>query len=258
MGKNCMVAVITGVTGGIGKAIAESFAQKGTRIAGVARNKQRVNEVLRHMHQIYGAEFLAIEADVSRIEDVENMVSVVMEKFKRIDVLINNAGVGIFDSIINVEPKDWEYIMDVNLKGVYLCARAVLNYMMKQKSGMIINISSVCGLRGYAQCGAYCASKFGVVGFTEALAHEVSPYNIAAFAVCPDIVDTSFANNRNAALTDKMNMLTPQEVAKVVVDLVKSGAKSQICEITLHPLTFLWRMIGVQKRKVSVKRIKFL
>lgn len=258
MGENSIVAVVTGVTGGIGKAIARSLAQKGNRIVGVARNKQKVDEVLRQIHQMYKTEFVTIGADISRVEDVGNMISKILEAFKRIDVLVNNAGVGSFDFIVNTKPKDWDHMMDVNLKGLYLCSRAVLKSMIEQKKGMIINISSVCGLRGYAQCGAYCASKFGVVGFTEALAHEVSPFNISALAVCPDIVNTSFANNRNATLTDKRNMLTPEEVAEVVVGLVESEAKSQICEIKLHPLTSLLAMIRIQKRKVSVKRIRFL
>lgn len=264
MPNNHRVAIITGVTKGIGKSIALSFAREGINLVGVSRNKEKIIEALEEIQLKHKVVCLAVQADVSQQEDVNNMLTQVLEKFNRIDVLVNCAGVGVFDYIIDSKLADWERIIDVNLKGVYLCTKAVLSQMMRQKSGTIINIASVSGLRGYSKCGTYSASKFGVVGFTEVLSQEAKPDNIKVFAVCPDIVDTTFANNINATLTDKSNMLDPHDVAERTLRIIKSGARSRICEISLKPLNFFNRLFNrifrmkPKRRDVIVKTIKYL
>jgi len=264
MPNNHIVAVITGVTRGIGKAIAFSFARDGINLAGTSRNKEKTAESLEEIQSKYKVDCLAVQTDVSENEDVNNMINEVLERFNRIDILVNCAGVGAFDYIIDSKLEDWERMININLKGVYLCSKAVLPQMMRQKRGTIINIASVSGLRGYPKGGAYSASKFGVVGFTEVLSKEAKPYSIRVFAVCPDIVDTTFANNINPTLTDKSNMLNPHDVAERILRLINSGASSQICEISLKPLNFFNRVfdrifrVKPKKRDVIVKTIKFL
>ena len=254
------VAIITGVSKGIGKAIAESFATHGINLVGASRNEEKMAELFENIRTEHKIDCLAVSTDVSKDERVNNMLVKVLEKFGRIDILVNCAGIGAFDHIIDSKLEDWEKLLDINLKGVYLCSKTVLPQMMRQKNGTIINIASVCGLRGYSKCGAYCASKFGVVGFTEVLHHELRPYNIKVFAVCPDIVDTTFANNINATLTDKSNMLKPQDVAQCVSRLIESDARSQICEIRLKPLNVFQRFFWSENkpRHVITETIKCL
>jgi 3-oxoacyl-[acyl-carrier protein] reductase len=262
--SNHRVAIITGVTKGIGKSIALSFAREGINLVGVSRNKEKIIEALEEIQLKHKVDCLAVQADVSQQEDVNNMLPQVLEKFDRIDVLVNCAGVGVFDYIIDSKLEDWERIIDVNLKAVYLCSKAILPKMMRQKSGSIINIASVSGLRGYARGGAYSASKFGVVGFTEVLAQEAKPHNIKVFAVCPGIVDTTFANSINPTLTDKSNMLNPHDVANLTSRLIKSRAKSQICEIGLKPINIFSRLLNKfvrikpKRRDIFIETIKYL
>jgi len=254
------IAIITGITKGIGKAIAESLAARRINLVGVSRNEKNITGLFERLCSKHKIDCLAVQTDVSQNDHVNTLITRTLKRFGRIDILVNNAAVGAFDSIVDSKLDDWQKMIDINLKSVYLCSKAVLPQMMRQKNGIIINISSVCGLRGYSKCGTYCASKFGVNGLTEVLALEAKPSNIKVFAVCPDIVDTTFANNINVSLTDKSNMLKPEDIADRVGLLIDSGAKSQICEIRLKPLTFFHRHFQKEnkKRKVVKRIIKYL
>lgn len=256
--KSSKVAVITGITGGIGKAIALTFAREGMNLVGISRSREEVIKVLEKIRQNYQIDYLALTIDVSRNEEVDNILPKTIEKFNRVDILVNNAAIGKFDYIIDSNLDDWQKIIDTNLKGVYLCSKVVLPQMIKQKSGKIVNISSICGLRGSSKWGIYCASKFGVLGLTEVLAKEVKPHNIVVSAVCPGIVDTGFANNINYTLTDKTNMLKPEAIAELVLKLIKPGSGSQVCEIILKPRDIIQRLLKIKKRKAVIKRIKYL
>ena len=254
------VAIITGITKGIGRAIAESLAARGIYLVGVSRNEKNITELCERLSSKHKIDCLAVPTDVSQYADVNTLITRTLERFGRIDILVNNAAVGAFGSIVDSKLDDWQKMIDINLKSVYLCSKAVLPQMMRQKNGTIINISSVCGLRGYAKCGAYCASKFGVNGLTEVLALEAKPSNIQVFAVCPDVVDTTFANNINVSLTNKSNMLKPEDIADRIGLFTDSGARSQVCEIRLKSLNFFQRHFRNEnkRRKVKMRTIKYL
>lgn len=258
MGNTTKVAVVTGVTKGIGMAIASIFAQKGFNIVGIARNQKDLDEVLGKLQQSFGVACLGLTVDVSRGQEVDQILPKTLEKFNRVDVLVNNAAVGKFDYLINSSEEDWDNMIDINLKGVYLCSKAILGQMIKQRRGVIINISSVCGLGGVSRYGIYCASKFGVIGLTETLAKELKEHDITVSAVCPSIVDTGFASGANQNYTDSNNMLKPETVAQLVFDLTKAGTNSQICEIHLGSITPLQRLLRIDKRPVVIKRVKYL
>jgi 3-oxoacyl-[acyl-carrier protein] reductase len=255
---NNKVVLITGISRGIGRELAYKFARRGANIIGVARNKDQVDALIEKLKKEFGIQGLSFECDVSKPSDINCIISNSIAEFSQIDVLINNAGVGSFDFVTNLGEEDWNDMIDTNLKGVYICVKSILPAMIKQKQGAIINISSICGIKGYAQCAGYCASKFGLVGFSEALAKEVAGYNISVYVLCPDIVDTSFAKNRNATLTDKNKMLSTSEVATVASSLLEQKSKSQICVIKLHLLTSIFRKLGIKRRKVQVKRIRYI
>ncbi len=254
------VAIITGITRGIGKAIAENFAASGIYLVGVSRNEKDIAELLECLNSKHKINGLVVEADVSRAEHVSTLIARTLERFGRIDILVNNAGVGDFGSIVDSKLESWQKMIDINLKGVYLCSKAVFPQMKKQHNGTIVNISSVCGLRGYSGCGVYCASKFGVNGFSEVLAVEAKPSNIKVFVVCPDIVDTTFADNINTSRSNRSNILKPEDIAEKVGQLIHSEAKSQVCEIRLKPLNIFQSHFhkGPKKRKVEKRTIKYL
>jgi 3-oxoacyl-[acyl-carrier protein] reductase len=249
------VAIITGASSGIGRAIAACLAAEGVYIAGVSRNKEKVAEALDEIRTRYGVECLPLRADVSQENDVDAMVTQALEKFGRIDVLVNNAGVGFFGRVVDSKAEEWEKTIDINLKGVYLCSKAVLPRMIERKSGTIINISSVCGLRGNAGCAIYCASKFGIVGFTESLAHEAKPFNVSVSAVCPHAVDTEFGGRTNLSPVNSARMILPEDVARLVCALATGERKPQICEIRLRPRTLLDRFLRRTRRISMVKTI---
>jgi len=258
MGGDSRVAIITGITKGIGRAIAFIFAREGMNVVGIARNQKELDEVLGQLQQSFGVRCLGLAVDVSRGGEVNQILPKTLEKFNRVDILVNNAAVGKLDYIIDSSEEDWDMMIDINLKGVYLCSKAVIGQMLKQKSGMIINISSVCGLGGVSRYGIYCASKFGVIGLTETLAKELKEHNIIVSAVCPSIVDTGFASGANKIYADSDNMLEPEIVAQLVLDLTKPGNASQICEIYLGSKNLLQRMLKIKKRPLVIKRVKYL
>ncbi len=257
MQKN-KVILITGVTRGIGRAIAKLCAKEGFYVSGISRSRHDVSETLKALYNGHEEKWLAIGADVSSPEAVESLVCQTIERFGRIDVLINNAGVAVLSHIEDSKIADWDSTVDINLKGAYLCCRQVLPFMIKQKSGTIVNIASICGFKGFACYGAYCASKFGLLGFTEVLAEEQKENNIKVFALCPHAVDTSFAGNANKGRTRQEDMLTAEEVARAALSFITKNMPSQVREISIHPVTFLLRRAGIKMRKVFIRRIKNL
>jgi meso-butanediol dehydrogenase/(S,S)-butanediol dehydrogenase/diacetyl reductase len=187
--SNDKVAIVTGAGRGIGEAISIRLAKEGVDIVVCDidfNNAQKTAEEIKAI----GRQSLAIRTDVSKSSDVEKMVNLAMEKFGRIDILVNNAGIVIVKPIIELEEEEWDKVIDVDLKGIFLCSKAVAKVMINQKSGKIINISSDSGKTGYALFAHYNAAKFGVIGFTQGLAKELAPYKINVNAVCPGIVGT--------------------------------------------------------------------
>jgi len=186
---NDKIAIVTGAGRGIGEAISIRLAKKGANIVVCDidfDNAERTAEKIKAT----GHRSLAIKADVSKSSDVEKMVNLTMEKFGRIDILVNNAGIVIVKPIVELEEGEWDKVINVDLKGVFLCSKAVAKIMIRQKSGKMINISSDSGKTGYALFAHYNAAKFGVIGFTQGLAKELAPYKINVNAVCPGIVGT--------------------------------------------------------------------
>ncbi len=204
------VALITGGGRGIGKAVALAYAREGARLAICARTAPEIEETAKEIKAL-GTECLAVECDVSLEEPVKKLVEKVQERFGRIDVLINNAGVMIRPApIAETEVKKWDYTMAVNLRGPFLVTKAVLPLMMRRKSGAIINVSSSIGRGAYANFAAYATSKWGIEGFTQTLAAEVGSYNIRVNSVEPGYVATKLTGYRGS---------TPESVTEVFVFL---------------------------------------
>lgn len=186
-------ALITGASRGIGRAIALAFARQGARVAVNFRSGQQEAEAVVAEIRKTGRQAISVQADVSKKPEVDVMVDKVINEFGNLDVLVNNAGIVNFKPFNQMTEEDWDEVMDINLKGQFLCARAVVPYMEKQAKGRIINLASIAsggvGV-GFLNLAHYCASKGGVVALTEELALELSPRGINVNAIAPGAIDT--------------------------------------------------------------------
>ncbi len=186
------VAIVTGAGSGIGRGIALAFAREGARVVVNDINAENARAVVEEI-KAQGSEALAVQADVSRNNQVEEMVGKALETFGRIDILVNNAGTGgkhIGMPLSNLTEEDWDRTYEVNLKAHFLTCRAVMPHMIEQKSGKVINISSIAGKTGSPIIPHYSASKAGVINFTQALARELAPHRINVNAICPGLLWT--------------------------------------------------------------------
>lgn len=199
------VAIITAGGQGIGRGIALKFSEEGASVAIADINIETAKSVVKEIEEREG-NGLAIKADVSSSDDVKRIIDTTMERFGKIDILVNNAGINRPAFILDVSEEDWDLTMKVNLKSVFLCCKAVVPYMIKQKKGKIINISSISGKKGGTWLSPYCASKFGVIGFTQSIARELAPFNINVNSVCPGIVFTPLWDKLAEVFSKKLNL----------------------------------------------------
>ena len=181
------VAIVTGGGSGVGKAVSLRFSREGAHISVVGRTLEKLTKTAEEISKI-GTESLAIAADVSNANDVSQMVTKTIERFGKIDILVNNAAVAIRKTIFDLTEADWDEMMNINLKSVFLCCKQVVPLMVKQGKGKIINIASASGHLGHRL--GYGATKAGVINFTAALALELAPYGINVNSISPGILDT--------------------------------------------------------------------
>jgi meso-butanediol dehydrogenase/(S,S)-butanediol dehydrogenase/diacetyl reductase len=186
------VAIVTGGARGIGRGIALELASAGCSIviADLAPNGAVAAETVK-LAQARGVEAFSVTADVRDEEQTKAMAEATLQRFGKIDILVNNAGVISVSRVAQMAEEEWDRVLDVNLKGAFLASKAVAPKMMEQRSGRIVSVSSQAGKRGSAGLAHYCASKFGLIGFTQSLAHEMAPFNVTVNAVCPGEVDTA-------------------------------------------------------------------
>ena len=224
------VAIVTGGGRGIGVAIARSLAEDGAAVVVSGRDAARLDAAVVEF-EAAGAAALAVAGDVSRREDVDRLVEATRERFGRIDVLVNNAGVTRDQLLVRMKDDDWDQVLDTNLRGVFLTTRAVGKVMMRQKSGRIINVGSAAGSMGNAGQVNYSAAKAGVLGLTKAAARELAHWNILVNAVAPGLIDTDMAAGIPAEAREALMVQVPlkrigtaREVAEVVRFLAGDGA----------------------------------
>ncbi len=201
------VALVTGAAQGIGRDIALALATDGADVAICDVNLEVAQKTAAEIES-KGKKSLALKANVAAAADVTAMMEQVVEKFSRVDILVNNAGITRDGLILRMKDEDWDLVLSINLKGAFLCAKAALKYMTKQRSGTIINIASIVGAMGNAGQANYVASKAGLIGLTKTIAREYANRNITANAVAPGFIET--------AMTKALSENVRQELAKQI------------------------------------------
>ncbi|MGH2414858.1 MAG: 3-oxoacyl-[acyl-carrier-protein] reductase, partial [Microcystaceae cyanobacterium] len=214
------VAIVTGASRGIGRAIAVSLATEGAKVVvNYARSSTAADEVVKEIIEA-GGEAIALRADVSDSVAVDNLIKQALEQFGRIDVLVNNAGITQDTLLLRMKLEDWQAVIDLNLTGVFLCTKAVSKLMLKQRSGRIINIASVAGQMGNPGQANYSAAKAGAIGFTKTVAKELASRGITVNAVAPGFIATDMTHDLAAEEILKFIPLgrygQPEEVAGLV------------------------------------------
>ncbi len=224
------VAIITGASRGIGKAIAIELAKKGADLAILARTKEKLEKLKNLIKRRYNVNVIALVADVSNSKAIEKQFRLVKEKLGRIDILVNNAGVNVRKNIHKIKEEEWDYEINTNLKGTFICSKVASKYMKKQRRGWIINIASF-KVKEPATSAGYTASKTGIIGLTRCLARDLIPYGIYVNAISPGPIETDMAKQwseedreRYIDKTAIKRLGKPEEIASVVSFLVSKGA----------------------------------
>ncbi len=227
---NEKIALVTGGTRGIGLAIVEKFAQAGAKVAILASNKEKVEETVLNLQEKYNKEFFGVAANVADYNQVESGVKAVTEKLGNIDILVNNAGITKDALFLRMAENNWDLVIDVNLKGVYNCTKAIFPAMVKKRYGRIVNITSIVGITGNVGQANYAAAKAGVIGLTKTLAKEGAPFQILCNAVAPGFIETQMTQ----AISEKTiteikkkiplkSLGKPEDVAYVVAFLASEA-----------------------------------
>ncbi len=225
-------ALITGAGRGIGKGIALAFAKQGCDVAILSRTEHELAQTAYEIQKL-GRKVLALTCDVTDGHAVRQAVDRVSAELGAIDILVNNAGYARFKPFSELTPEEWQLTLDVNLTGPAYCIRAVLPSMMSRRSGRIINISSVAGLKPLSNQSAYCASKYGLNGLTKVLALELRPYGISVHAICPGGVDTKLSREQMPD-RDKTGWLTPEDIAHAALYLAALSPRATTDEILVR------------------------
>jgi NAD(P)-dependent dehydrogenase (short-subunit alcohol dehydrogenase family) len=221
-------AFITGASRGIGAAVAHRLSQQGVRLGLASRSGAGLGL----------PDAIGVECDVSSPDQVEAAVGATVERFGGLDILVNNAGVGAYGPYLELDPKHLEEMVDVNLKGTMYAVRAALPHLLRSDAADIVTVASVAGLRGLPYEAVYCASKFGQVGFTRALDHELREYGVRCTNVCPGGVATDFAmgRGRTPEMPELRGMMTGEEVADTVLFVLTRPRNVRMLTVSFRPM----------------------
>jgi 3-oxoacyl-[acyl-carrier protein] reductase len=224
------IALITGGARGIGKEIALLFAREGADIALCDVDLEEANKTAKEIQDL-GRGSIAIKTDVTDSKDVQDMVDKILDKFKKLDILINNAGITKDNLILRMSEEDWDRVVAVNLKGCFICTKIAAKVMLKQRSGRIINLASIIGIMGNAGQANYAASKAGIIGLTKSVAKELGPRGVSVNAIAPGFIKTEMTTRLPEDIQKKMlsgiplgRFGEPKDVADLALFLSREGS----------------------------------
>ena len=225
------VALVTGASRGIGAVVAHRLAQAGARVGVNFHSSSDAAEIVVDSINKAGGEAILVGGDVSLEEPAEKVIKNLVDHYGRIDILVNNAGINKDQLLIRMKPEDFDSVMNVNLRGAFLCTRYAMTHMIRQRSGRVINMSSVVGLSGNPGQANYAAAKAGLVGLTKAVAREVASRNVTVNALAPGYITTAMVDELSEETQDKIlstipmgRFGTPEDVAEAVIFLAGDGA----------------------------------
>lgn len=227
-----LVAIVTGGTKGIGRAIAEALVDAGANVTIAARTEKDVEATARELAgRSKAGKALGVVADVSRHEDCRELIGYTVEQFGRLDILINNAGVGGFRRVADMTPEHWRTVIDTNLSSLFYCSHEAIPHL-KKTGGWIISIGSLAGKNAFPGGAAYNASKFGLIGFSEALMQEVRHEDIRVSYIMPGSVATDFEGSSTPSADW---MIQPEDIAQIVMDLLNMPARTLPSRVEVRP-----------------------
>ncbi|MEP6741583.1 MAG: SDR family oxidoreductase [bacterium] len=227
------VAIVTGGTKGIGRGIAEALVRAGLNVCISARKRNEIDETIAELNALRAGSATGIVADVCNYAQVQALFERAVSVFGGLDILINNAGIGIFGRVEEMAVEDFRAVLETNVFGVFHCCREAIPLMRARGGGYIINISSLAGTNAHPNMAAYNASKFGLNGFSEALMQEVRHDGIKVSYIMPGSVNTEFGGDSPS--DDKAWQLTPADIARVVIDLLKHDERSLPSRVEIRP-----------------------
>jgi short-subunit dehydrogenase len=233
------VVVVVGATGGIGSALTRKLAGEGTRLVLTARDNSRLATLVSQLPTTDGEKVLTVPTDITDPSQVETLMSKAVAHFGQIDVLVNAAGAGVMKQYNKVEPADLDAMLDLNLKGSFYTCQAAAEVMKEKKSGHICNVVGILGKHSMVMASAYCASKFGVVGFSKCMAEELKRFGIKVTLFYFGGVDSPFWDNVSLKV-DRSKMLTPETAADAIVFAMKADPQAVPMEINIQPESHLF------------------
>ncbi len=226
-------AIVTGGTKGIGRGIAEALISEGVSVCVSARHREAIDEAVSQLNQTGAGRAVGVLCDVRDYDQVKALIEFNEKELGGLDILINNAGIGVFESVAETSPEDFRAVLETNLFGVFYCCHEAIPQMKKRGGGYIINVSSLAGANPHPRMAAYNASKFGLNGFSEALMQEVRHDNIKVSYIMPGSVNTEFGGDSPS--DEKSWQLTPKDIARVVLDLLHHDDRSLPSRVEIRP-----------------------
>ncbi len=226
-------AIVTGGTKGIGRGIAEALVGEGVSVCISARHQSEIDEAVRQLNETGSGRAVGFVCDVRDYDQVKALTNYAVTELSGLDILINNAGIGIFQTVAETSPDDFRAVLETNVFGVFYCCHEAIPRMKERGGGYIINISSLAGVNAHPRMAAYNASKFGLNGFSEALMQEVRHDNIKVSYVMPGSVNTEFGGDSPS--DEKSWQLQPGDIARVVIDLLHHDERSLPSRVEIRP-----------------------
>ena len=233
------VVVVVGATGGIGSALVPKLASAGAKLVLVARDVAKLESLVNNLEDDYDIEAIAVPIDITKYEQVEGMVQQAITQFGQIDVLVNAAGAGVMKQFLRIEPQELDQMLDLNLKGNFYTSQAVANVMKDRKIGHICNVIGILGKHPMAMAAAYCASKFGAIGFSKCMADELRRLGIKVTLFYFGGIDSPFWDNVSLKV-DRSKMLTTETAANAIMFALSADPQSVPMEINIQPESHLF------------------
>jgi short-subunit dehydrogenase len=233
------VVVVVGATGGIGSALVPKLAEAGAKLVLVARDADKLAELVNNVEDDHDVEAIAIPTDITKYEQVEAMVQKAIAQFGQIDVLVNAAGAGVMKQFLRIEPQELDHMLDLNLKGNFYTSQAVANVMKDRKIGHICNVIGILGKHPMAMAAAYCASKFGAIGFSKCMADELRRLGIKVTLFYFGGIDSPFWDDVSLKV-DRSKMLTTETAANAIMFALSADPQAVPMEINIQPESHLF------------------